>query len=441
MSKHLAVIFAYHYPPENAIGGARPSRFAKYLSQMGYDCRVFTAAGAESSGDTNIFRIPDPFTADRRRGPGWQAERAIRKLFLPGEMGIRWSACACAAARLKIRAYRRANPGSRVTIFATFPPLGTLLASWRLGRMEGVPWIADFRDPLIEKCAPHGAWRQRRAYQAIERAMVRGAGAVIANTDAAKTMLLEKFPEASGKIRVIWNGFDSEDRVGPLPRASADFRVMSHTGELYAGRTAAPVLESFARLISAGRLPAAGVRVRLIGDAEENSLPNQTFLDRARAEGWLELVTHRIPRNEALRIAQSSDYLLLLQPQSTTQVPGKLFEYVRIGRPILALVRRDSPSERVLARAGVPYRCVYADESPAAVDDAVADFFRLPTADVQPSAWFEETFNAQCQARELDAVMQSLHNEAERAADCLAPVPLRENLAQTHKSWKAASRY
>ncbi|MBZ5662463.1 MAG: hypothetical protein LAO08_18835, partial [Acidobacteriia bacterium] len=99
MSKHLVVIFAYHYPPENAIGGARPSRFAKYLSQLGYDCRVFTAAEQAGRGDPNTIRIPDPFTANGRRGPGWQAERAIRKVFLPGEMGIRWSAQACRAAR------------------------------------------------------------------------------------------------------------------------------------------------------------------------------------------------------------------------------------------------------------------------------------------------------------------------------------------------------
>ena len=75
MSKHLIVLFAYHYPPENAIGGMRPARFVKYLSQMGYDCLVFTAAEQPRDGDPCTISIPDPFAAPAggRRGAGGQA--------------------------------------------------------------------------------------------------------------------------------------------------------------------------------------------------------------------------------------------------------------------------------------------------------------------------------------------------------------------------------
>src|SRR5882672_7431527 len=84
MTEHIVLIFAYHYPPENAIGGARPFRFSKYLSKLGYTCRVFTAADQTGRDDANTEYVPDPFVAHPRNGLGWQVERAIRKVFLPG---------------------------------------------------------------------------------------------------------------------------------------------------------------------------------------------------------------------------------------------------------------------------------------------------------------------------------------------------------------------
>jgi len=125
--------------------------------------------------------------------------------------------------------------------------------------------------------------------------------------------------------------------------------------------------------------------VRLIGPAETGALPNQEFLSRARDEGWLDLVTERIPQREALQIARSSNSLLLLQPQSTTQVPAKVFQYIQIGRPILAFIQPNSPAERLLERSGVPYRCVYPGSTPEAIDETVASFFDLPSTAVAPN--------------------------------------------------------
>jgi glycosyltransferase involved in cell wall biosynthesis len=406
MTEHIVLIFAYHFPPENEIGGARPFRFSKYLSRLGYTCRVFTAADQTGRDDSNTEYVPDPFVAHPRRGLGWQVERAIRRAVLPAELGTRWSYFAFRAAR----AYIRAHKGVRFTCFSTFPPLGPHLAAYQLARAEGVPWIADFRDPFPERVIK-GLSLQRQVYGWLERVIARRADAVIANTDAAMVRWREKFPDLNGKVQLIWNGFDPEERIQALPILLRDYNVLSHVGELYAGRNVTPILESIARLIAAGRLPARRARVQLIGPAETEALPNQEFLDRSRAEGWLELVNKQIHQGEALKIARSSDRLLLIQPQSTTQVPGKLFEYLQIGRPILAFIQPNSPSERLLERSGVPYRCVYPGSSPVAIDDTVASFFDLSSTAVAPSPWFEANFNAEHQTQMLDSIICSLHSE------------------------------
>jgi len=404
MAKHLVLIFAYHYPPENSIGGQRPLRFSKYLSRLGYTCRVFTAADQTGREDPNTEFIADPFFTHPRRSLSWQSERAVRKVFLPGALGTQWSYHASRAARR----YLRTQPSTSVTIFSTFPPLGSHLAAWQLARSENLRWIADFRDPMRNALLSFNPFQQT-VDRWLEQIVVRRADAVIANTDGAIARWQEKYPSIVGKVHLIWNGFDPEDRVVPLPGSFGDCRVLSHTGELYGGRSATPILESIARLIATKRLPARRVRVLLVGPVESRALPKQEFLDHARDDGWLELITEKISKLEALQIARSSDSLLLLQPQSTTQVPGKLFEYLQIGRPILAFVQPDSASQRLLEQSGVPYRCVYPGSAPAAIDDTVAEFFRLPSMAVAANSWFEEQFNVEKQTRMLDAIIRSLY--------------------------------
>jgi len=75
---------------------------------------------------------------------------------------------------------------------------------------------------------------------------------VIANTDAAMIKWREKFPSLNGKVQLIWNGFDPEERVQPLPVLSRYCKILSHVGELYDGRNVTPILESLARLIAQG---------------------------------------------------------------------------------------------------------------------------------------------------------------------------------------------
>jgi len=407
--ERLVLIFAYHFPPENSSGAARPHRFYKYLSQLGYKCRVFTASDQLGGKDPNIEYVPDPFVTRSGRNLGWQIERAMRKIVLPGEVGMQWAYHAARAGRAYIRAHR----GASVTIFSSFPPLGAHLAGWQLAYPNETRWIADFRDPPVAaSVAGKGNRFREQAYRWLEHDVARRADAIIANTDEAMEEWLEKFPSLNGKVHLIWNGFDPDNRVSALPVSTGDCRVLSHIGDLYGGRTAMPILESIARLIEAGRLSPGSIRVQLVGATVPSAIPNPEFLDRAK--GWLDVVTERIPQCEARQIASSSGGLMLLQPQSATQVPAKLFEYLQIGRPILAYVQANSPVERLLDQSGVPFRCVYPGSTHESLDSVVADFFSLPQSVVLANSWFQEQFNAKNQTLTLDAIIRALHDEPAR---------------------------
>jgi glycosyltransferase involved in cell wall biosynthesis len=406
MQNRLVVMFAYHFPPENAVGGVRPYRFYKYLSRMGYHCRVITAADQSGRTDLDCECVPDPFLTHPRNGLGWQGERALRKLLLPGVVGVRWSRLAFRAARSFLRSNRRAE----VTIFSTYPPLGAHLAAFQLARSENLPWIADFRDPMADNPGhPFLKRHQHHVYRWMEQRILKTATIVIANTDAVAEKWRRASPDRHDRIHLIWNGFDPEDRVQSLPLPERDYQVITHVGALYQGRNITTLLESIARLIAVRRLAANRVRIRLVGSVLNESVPDPEFLRRAECEGWLELIPSRIAHQEALAIAQTSDGLLLVQPHSSVQVPGKLFEYLQIGRPVLAYIPRDTPIERILQRSGVPYRCVYADSPPEERDRAVEDFFTLKGQHQPANDWFESNFDVRVQTQALEKLIRSIH--------------------------------
>ncbi len=223
MTGDLILILAYHFPPENAIGAARPFRFYKYLARLGYRCHVITATDVSGCPDLDAETVPDPFVVRPRQGFGWQVERAVRKLLLPGVTGMQWAIHAFRAGALVIRA----EQGSSITILSTFPPLGTHLAAYWLARRHNVRWIADYRDPLADNPVDSGVSRLSKAlYHRIERTFVGAADIVIANTDAARDKLIANYPARAGHVHLIWNGFDPEQRLAALPRPERPYSMV-----------------------------------------------------------------------------------------------------------------------------------------------------------------------------------------------------------------------
>jgi hypothetical protein len=402
------LIFAYHFPPENVIGALRPFRFYKYLPEHGFKCHVITAAEITNTPEIQGRFVPDPFLSSDSHGMAWQRERLIRKLLMPGVVGISWSALAYQAGV----DFLRGKPAGSVTLFSTWPPLGTHLAARRLTNRYDLPWLADFRDPLVGSPANASYGPQTHAaYAWLEQRFIRSADVFIANTDEAERVARQRHPRHAHKVHLLWNGFDPSERLAPLPLPPRSQRVFSHVGELYEGRTAAPLIEATARLVAQGHLAPESFQIQLIGPAAPACLPNQSLMQEAEAKGWLRIMGQQIPRSEAQRITQTSDGLLLIQPQSTIQVPGKLFDYLQIGRPILALVPPQSSVERLLSSSGVPYRVIHSNAGTEASQDALLEYFKLPADPAKPSPWFEETFNGRTQA----ATLAKLIDAAQRA--------------------------
>jgi hypothetical protein len=204
-------------------------------------------------------------------------------------------------------------------------------------------------------------------------------------------------------MHLIWNGFDPEEAVRPLPIPPRQHRVLAHIGVLYWQRHPYKLVEALDRLISAGRLDPAKLRLAFLGPIQERG---RFETHRATASllrrGCIEIRGELVPRAEANHAMATADFLLLIDivnlGGSSYTVPAKIYDYILMGRPILALTGRQSPVERILSQSGTPYLCVYHDDCGAAVEEKLLRLVAMPSEPVAPSSWFLENFDGQRQA-------------------------------------------
>jgi Glycosyltransferase Family 4 len=404
--RHLrrVLILAFHFPPDNASGAARPNRFFKYLPEFGYHPEVITAASPPNSV-ANVYPVPARTRVPSKRTASGLLELGLRKALFPSDEGVLW---AWSAARFAQALHRRQPIAA---VISTFPPVNTHLAALWLNLRHRMPWIADFRDPITNNPFRGSRYLAGATAGLLEPRIFRRADVVLSVTDTIADDWRRKYPQYAKKIHTVWNGFDPGERIVAFPLPKRDYRVIAHIGNLYGARQPGLVLGSLLRLMERNVPPAGNVRVHFVGGLDED-------IRRSHAQSFAELEARHaieysssVPRPEALRIMGEANYLLLVdivRDESYAAVPAKLFEYLRVGRPILAVTTRDSPVERILKLSGVQYRAVHPGDEPARVDEQLLQFLQLPTEPAAPSDWFEETFDGRRQTAVLARLLDSL---------------------------------
>src|SRR5689334_16851055 len=57
--RRRVIILAYSYPPDGAVGGWRPYRFARHLPACGFEVHVVTASRQDRDAPANVHYTPD----------------------------------------------------------------------------------------------------------------------------------------------------------------------------------------------------------------------------------------------------------------------------------------------------------------------------------------------------------------------------------------------
>jgi glycosyltransferase involved in cell wall biosynthesis len=348
------LIVAYHFPPQaQSSGYLRSLKFCRYLPQEGWQPRVLTVhpRAYERSNPAQQNEIPASvhvdrvFALDTQRHLSFRG-RYLRTLALPD----RWVSWCLGAIPAGYRAIRREKSD---VILTTFPIASAVLIGWILHRLTGTPWVADFRDSMTEPDYPRdrSTWR---VYRWLEQRAVRDAARLIFTANSAVDMYLKRYPALSpSRCSLILNGYDEEDFRDLLPSPSVQSRPfrLVHMGLLYpVERDPKPFFRAVSQLQSEGKLDAGRVQIELRASGYESA-----YEPMIRAEG-IENLVHLLPSlpyRDALQDSANADGLLLFQAASCDhQIPAKVFEYLRLAKPILALTSHTGDTAALLRQTG-----------------------------------------------------------------------------------------
>jgi len=352
------LMIAYHFPPlAGSSGIQRTLRFVQHLPALGWEPIVLTAhsrAYEQTSSDL-ISEVPHGVHVERAF-----AMDAARHFTIGGRYpGIlarpdRWMSWRFGAVPAGMRLIRKYRPQA---IWSTYPIATAHVIGDLLQRRSALPWIADFRDPMAQDGYPADA-RLWRSFKSIEEKAVGHARFSVFTTPGAAREYARRYPVAASRITVIENGFDEESFAG-LDVASEARGALNpgaitvlHSGIVYPSeRDPAHLFAALARLVGAQRLARGRFKLRFRAPANNELL--ETLTRQYSVEDFVEILPP-IAYRPALEEMVRADALLVLQAANCNeQIPAKIYEYLRAGRPILALTDPEGDTAGVLRHAGI----------------------------------------------------------------------------------------
>jgi hypothetical protein len=371
-------MIAFHFPPvAMGSGHLRTLGFVRHLPDLGWEPTVLSvnSAALPRVDVKNIDLIPDNCRVYRALALDVRRHLSIRGKY-PGFLAQPdgWATWWPAAVWQGLRLIRRHKTSA---IWSTYPIMTAHCVAHTLARLTGLPWIADFRDPVassVEAGNPFSVASQQRC----ERRVLARADRVVFTTPGAMHRYAEHYPRVftEGRMAVVTNGYDEAAFSGfptAIDRQRRQPLRLVHSGILYPdGRDPLPFFTALANLRAAGTLAENDLSIVLRASGSE-----ATYAEEIRCRGLEDMITLAPPvsNREALLEQADADALLLFQGSKFDhQIPAKVYEYLRIGRPIFALVGKGGDTEALLRDTGGA-TLVTPDDVPV-IERGFAEFIR-----------------------------------------------------------------
>jgi len=339
------LIVAWSWPPIGRIGALRPLGMAREWANAGHEVHVLTGPGdrggeytpdliqAASESGALVHRasapaIPPP--ADLRAAfemdPADLVERstisrwrqiASQWKHFP-DLQRSWIRPGIALAR-QLAASHRFD-----VVWSTSPPESVNFIARAVAR-QGVPWVADFRDPWSDYALSRWDPLSRWVIDRITKRLLSEAAAITTNVEGCGASLRR----ATGReIVCVRNGFD------PVIQSHRNVRerTLGYFGRVY------PRLHRPDRLWNALRTLRHRGRPWTVEFYTSPGGSGGALIDVPSDLTEHVRILRPMPREAALHAMQEMAALLVLalEPESgDPSVPGKLFDYIGSGRPIL----------------------------------------------------------------------------------------------------------
>jgi glycosyltransferase involved in cell wall biosynthesis len=374
------LVITYYWPPSAGSGVQRWLKFVKYLPSFGWKPYVFTPENPSFAiRDESLIRNVPP-EAEVIRFPIWEpydiffkASRVFgtKKEAKPTEL----ISLANRSLFQRISTWIRANlfiPDPRVfwvrpsvkflqkflqekkinVIVTTGPPHSMHLIGYRLKKNNpSLRWIADFRDPwsrwdLLDsfKLSEFAA----SAHKRLEYKVLSTADEVISVTPS----FVKGFEELGNRhVHLITNGYDEEDFSSIVYQRSGKF-IIRHVGIVNEKCDPRPFMFAVKDLLLTHSEFAGLVAVEFNGEVHPDF---RNFIESDPELTRVTNLTGNVPHANIISLYGLSGLLVLIMTgyKDTGIIPGKVFEYLATGVPILSVGNVDGDAALFLKQTGV----------------------------------------------------------------------------------------
>lgn len=366
------LLVAYEFPPGQSPRALRWGRLARELASAGHEVHVLAPRLGDAAEDDPAVgggvRVHRTYAGPlmgtlaslraRRRGPAGArtvaaATGAAPRLNYRGRVATALKQLAGLALFPDVRA--EWNPWARRALFRLLRELrpdvvvtshepASTLPLGRAAKRAGFAWAADLGDPV---CAPYTPRRWRRRAWRLEARVAAEADLLVVTNAAMRELMQQRHDVPDARCLVLPQGYD----VGRAPARGArtpgsDTLELLYTGRLYGFRSATALMRAVACT--------DGVRLTLVlADATRlDAGAVQACGDRLRVLGPLD-------HERVLAMQTEADLLVSFGNRGLpAQVPGKLFEYMGAGVPILHVrAGPDDAAARLLEELGIGWLC------------------------------------------------------------------------------------
>lgn len=352
------LMVAYHFPPlAGSSGIQRTLRFVQHLPKFGWEPIVLSAdpRAYERTSDDLIHEIPkgtvvkSAFALDTARHLSFRG-RYMASMARPD----RWMSWKFDGVWRGLRLIKKYRPD---VIWSTYPIPTAHVIGAELQKRTGLPWVADFRDPMAQDGYPADP-ETRRQFIEIEKNAVERATISLFTTPGAARMYRERYPASAQKIAVLENGYDEQSFVQAASRSGLVGEPLNpgaftflHSGIVYPEeRDPSQLFRALARIRQSNLGAVNKLKIRFRASVHDDLIHQLAKINDVDA--FIETMPP-VAYGEALREMLRADGLLVMQAANCNdQIPAKIYEYLRAGKPILGLTDHAGDTAGLLRDAG-----------------------------------------------------------------------------------------
>lgn len=359
---------AYIFPPIGGAGVQRSLKFVKYLREFGYEPIVLTVG--ENDGKypldiTMVKEIPDDINVIRVDNKVFLPEmlsqedqQAIYNLYCGIMKSEKWINEYC---DIILNSDARLIPDNQMIwvneclknieekvnlqdidiVYTTGCPFSTYFLGYYIKKKYGTKWVQDYRDPWMSSryYLDHyydGISKTEQLQIQLEKVLIHYSDAVIAVSNIFNDDKSEHFDIPDEKIHLITNGYDEEDFKNVVTKCDANSKfTLCYNGSVYWDRNPLKLLNDINELISEGQIVDTDITWVFNGEVDISWKRQMETLDNYHIIKYNERLTHL----ESIKSAMQADLLVLfgsVGEASRIVYTGKVFEYIRMRKPILS---------------------------------------------------------------------------------------------------------